>query len=119
MWPVERPQPRAGVGVAEQQWQSMTYGVMPSKASYERHYNAIVGANELYTMDLVGADENIVVEAWGEPQFTGGYGKAGYNFDRDELWSLLEELTNMYNDGNEAAGDLASGILTTLHFEWI
>ena len=40
-------------------------------------------------------------------------------YDADDLYDGLRELTAKWEDGDEAAGDLASGILLTLGFEWI
>lgn len=107
---------RAGTGAARMV--SMSYGTLPSKEAFDEHFRAAVGDND-YTMELVGEDARVVQELSGDPQFAGDFGKAGYRFDDDELYNLVGEMIEAWQSGDEAAGDLASGILYTLDFEWI
>ena len=117
-WSAPGTSGRTSRGTGKIAFESLTYGVLPSRQAYDRHYKAIVGSDD-YEMALVGEDARVVETAWGGAMYVAEYNKAGYRLDRDELWQLLKMLVEAFEEGDEAAGDLASGILQTLHFEWI
>ena len=99
-------------------WVSSSYGVLPSQSQFTSHFKQIVG-HDAYTLELAGSDAELMQEHYGGPEFAGSHGKAGYALDADELWGVVESLTEAWDSGDDAAGDFASAILYTLHFEWI
>ena len=44
---------------------------------------------------------------------------SGADIEPESMPVLVRRLTELWNDGNEEAGDDASAILATLSFEWI
>ncbi len=112
---------------------SLSYGQMPTKAEFRRAFaDAHDGATETdFPMELVGADAEVATEAINQgidshleavsfTQFPGRHGKLGINVQgADSLHTFVRRLSEMHGDGNDEAGDLASGILTTLDIEWV
>ncbi len=107
-------------GTGEARMVSMSYGQLPSREQFDTHYRAAVGTGN-YEMELVGEDARVASDHWGSPDGLVGafHNKAGYSLSPDELWQFLESLIEAWSEGDDAAGDLASGILSTLNFEWI
>lgn len=85
---------------------TLTYGVLPTREVIE----SLAPAG--YRVDLKGADAR-VVDLLGLPVDTTGTWTTG------ELWDVLVALTQAWGAGVDAAGDLASAILTTLGVEWV
>lgn len=88
---------------------SLTYGQLPTKRQFLAAYKRELGDGE-YRMRLRGADVDAV---------RGTVFESGTSFDVDDTWDGLKELRDKWEEGNDAAGDLASSILFTLNFEWI
>lgn len=88
---------------------SMTYGQLPSKREFVKAYHTALGYDD-YHYTLRGIDADVAYDV--------GIPDAGF-FDVDELWDTIKDLKKAYEHGNDEAGDLASGFLTTLGFEWI
>lgn len=95
----------------------MTYGQLPTEYAFNMHFRSLVDGP--YVLELAGRDAELMQEHYGGPEFAGDYGKAGYALDADELWGVVESLTEALDNGDDAAGDFASEILSTLHFEWV
>jgi hypothetical protein len=87
-------------------WNSYSYGQMPSRAVFDKHWEREVGPND-YFMHLKGEDADV-----GD---IGGYLGPG-TYDEDEIWDMVNALND--NGGDEAM-NLASSILYTLKIEWI
>ena len=69
-------------------------------------------AETLERATSVGIDSHLEAVMWSEIQ-------SGIEIERDSMPVLLRRLTELWNAGDEEAGDLASVILETLDFEWI
>ena len=103
---------------------TLSYGQLPSKE--------ILTANmegDTYEMQLVGRDADVVTEAVNQGidahleaimfvQFSAGH-KLGLRIEKESIHTLLRRLVELWENGNEEAGDLASCILQTLDVEWI
>jgi len=88
---------------------SMTYGTLPSIEAFEKAFDAELGEDERYRIRLSRSDSKAADgTSIGDGEYTA-----------DELYRGLEELVKKFERGREAAGDLASSILSTLGFEWI
>jgi hypothetical protein len=96
-------------------WKSMNYGDLPTKRQFMTHYKRELGENGLYQMHLKG---NVDCEAAEDTIFNEAIEQEAH-FDSDDTWDGIKQLKRKWQRGNEAAGDLASGILYTLEFEWI
>ena len=44
---------------------------------------------------------------------------ANGDFDAKELYTIIKKLKTAWENGDDNAGDIASGILSTLDYEWI
>ena len=89
---------------------SMTYGTLPSKAVFSKAWADEMGEDEDYNYSLKGSDAETARKV-GVP-VSGSFGE-------DKLYSILKKLIDAFDDGEDAAGDIASGIMQTLGFEWI
>jgi len=117
---------------------SMTYGVLPPFAEFEQDIRrpnpdysdgrAYWPEGAIFPMELVESNEQELAYAFGgleefetERQRSGQNSNAhGFRGNEQQIYSFLEYLTNQWNnEGDEPAGDLASGIMTTLGYEWI
>jgi hypothetical protein len=87
---------------------SMTYGEIPSFSDFKRHFRKEVG--ETYNYNLKGSDARTAKSA--------GIPVSG-DFTDKELYAIVKKLINAWEDGDNNAGDLASGIMITLDYEWI
>jgi hypothetical protein len=83
---------------------SMTYGTMPHYDEYQQAFEreCVTG-----TYGIRNCKEL-------ETLYIGG----NLDLDIDELWCFLESCCDGWQDNHEM-GDVASGILSTLGFEWI
>jgi hypothetical protein len=115
---------------------TLTYGVMPTPKQWNAQYRDVVGRGT-YEMELVGADLDAMLEAYGDPNegYTSprrGPSKGKYRFTRDELYMVVASLheeaerradlahatrEELYFD--EPSLELASAILQTLDIEWV
>jgi hypothetical protein len=127
------------IGVREENRKhSMTYGALPSFEEFEHDIHTRIDPEgdgkkpywppgTLYPMELVGAHEIELIEGFGateefepERRRTGRHsGVRGFKYDERDMYGLLEYLVEAFNEGDEEAGDLASGIMGTLGYEWI
>lgn len=110
---------------------SMTYGTLPPFEKFiedirrpdpdERDGEAYWPEGTTYPMELVDSHEvDLADEYGGLTPFESRYShKAGFRGDERAIYGFLEFLANAWNEGDEAAGDLASSIMTTLGYEWI
>lgn len=113
---------------------SMTYGVMPPLRDFKQHVRAArdeFGARLVspdppaYWMELVPGDEReAAVHALshipGVKVTHGERHRLRFEFeDVDSLYLGINSLNHHYEDGNDAAGDLASAMMYTLDYEWI
>lgn len=122
---------------------SMTYGIVPPFAEFERHVTTWknedgegidVNESPVFHMDLVGSDAECGQEAAQDiPGVSVGGGrryahKLGVEIeDVAALWAFINSLVHHADDawedknqmGGEAYLDLASGIMYTLGYEWI
>ena len=80
----------------------------------------------MYSMELVTPPEIELAEAFGLREFKAERARTGRNtavrgFKDNEkaIYEFLEYLSDRWNNGDEFAGDLASGIMTSLGYEWI
>ena len=78
---------------------TLTYGQLPTEQQFFYHYDSTVGVNGVYKIR-------------GETHLAGDY-------DAEDLWDLVTELTNLWHDGDDDAGTDASSILETLDIEWV
>lgn len=92
--------------------QSMTYGELPNRVTFGKHFRAAVGRDGDFQMHLKGSDARCAEDIYGIED-----GNSYYN--EDEMWGILNELVRAWLHGSDCAGDLASSILSTLDFEWI
>lgn len=126
-----RRRPRGSVRESRRSY-SMTYGTLPPFEQFiqdiRRPDPDSSGGDEpywpegtTYPMELVDSHEvDLVVEYDGLDPFDSRYShKYGFQGDERAIYGLLEFLANKWNEGDEAAGDLASSIMTTLGYEWI
>jgi hypothetical protein len=90
-------------------YQPMTYGTLPppvairlamEEGGIERGYRYKMGRSDREMAARVGVPSE-------------------GTFDAHELYEILEKLTIAWEQGEDLAGDFASGILDTLGFEWI
>jgi hypothetical protein len=112
---------------------SMTYGVLPPYKEFlaairennpdeDRPYLA---PGQKYPMELVGMDVRVADKIGLEPSGVGDYGKPRYELTEKQLYAMLKKLVRVFDSNmkdeamREAAGDLASSVMTTLGFEWI
>ena len=105
---------------------TLNYGELPTPTE-------IVSAcgGESYPMELTGKDIEIAVtvinqgidshlEAVFFNRFEAEYShKLGLSIDKRSMHTFLRRLIEMWESGNDEAGDLASSILYTLNFEWV
>lgn len=84
----------------------LNYGEVPPLAEFKR---ATKGYYPFF-MTLRGEDARV----GGEVDYDNGT-----ELDAAETHRLLKRLVKMFERGDEAAGDLASGIMTTLGYEWV
>lgn len=83
---------------------SMTYGVLPKRQAFADAFDSATEGRSTYDMVVKGKHPKEVA--------TGDY-------TEDQLWEMVKALKRAWENGDEDAGDWASGILTTLGFEWI
>ena len=109
---------------------SLTFGVLPPFERFLRDVRrpdpdhpgqAYWPAGTLFPMELVdGAEIDLVERFGGLTPFTGRYAhKAGFRGDERAVYDLIGFLVEQWNEGDEAAGELASSIMTVLGYEWI
>lgn len=84
--------------------QAMTYGVLPKRQDFCDAFFDATGGQPTYSLVVKGKAPKEVA--------TGDYTEA-------ELWAVVGKLKKAWERGDEDAGDWASGILTTLGFEWV
>ena len=88
---------------------ALTYGVMPTLHQYREMFLAAV-PDGVYHYTLRGHDAETA-------------GRVGIDtdgrIDGNELYVTIKKLVTAFEAGDEDAGDLASGFLTTLGVEWI
>lgn len=104
---------------------SYTYGVLPDA----RTLRQIVAGHIPYPMKLVGADAVAAQKALRlltprQRNMCDSPSGAGQGFrleigSAEALCAFLRALVKLYERGNDAAGDLASGILSTMDVEWV
>ena len=85
---------------------SMTYGTVPTKAAFKKAFEAELGASGIYRIRAGGSSDPLIHDAEGD-------------YRADRLFSLVEDLTESWENGNDDAGSLASDILGTLGIEWV
>ena len=78
---------------------TLTYGRLPKRAHFEAAFDEAC-PNGFFK---VGNDP-----LWGDRAFHVG-----------ELWRELVDCVDLFEDGDDAAGDWASCVLQTLGFEWV
>jgi hypothetical protein len=88
---------------------SLTYGVLPRYEDFEAAFEEDLGS-DTYSYELKGTDADVAEEV--------GIPEEG-EFRPRQLYAVLVKLTDAFQDGYDEAGDVASGILTTLGIEWI
>lgn len=85
-----------------------TYGQLPPREVFEEYFDERVGDGQFHIRlsrsDARAAEGTVIGD--------------GY-YDSETLWRGLRQLTAKFYDGDDAAGELASAILSTLGFEWI
>lgn len=90
-------------------WMSYTYGVLPPKRMFMKHYKRILGD--------VDAGYRIVARA------PGALGAWDGSYDAEDLWERIKEVTAdpdaWDSDAEDAPLDVVSSILFTLEIEWI
>lgn len=103
---------------------SMSYGQLPTKQDFMKAYKKELGTDGLYEMRLVGDDKQVAGRAVDlmMPNISNGLdliasGAEGW-IGGEELWRFIKMLVRLWDNGDDAAGDLASSILSTLDFEW-
>jgi len=87
---------------------SLTYGTLPDRKVFDQQFSKFVKGD--YDWNLKGADARAADAA--------GLDSHG-SFDVDDLWFALESLVKEFKNGNEQAGDLASGLLMGIGIEWV
>ena len=119
------------------EWESMSYGTMPTLSDFDLHLRdakdeegalLVSPSPPAYWMTLVEEDE--IVAAQAAARAVGRGVKSGpdrlYAWKTTfeirtvpDLYKFIESLVAQWNQGNEAAGNLASSIMYTLQYEWI
>lgn len=88
---------------------SMTYGKIPPFKMFKKNFDKEVDG-DTYNYNLKGSDlkiaKRVKIPASGD-------------FTAKELYSIIIDLSQSWDDGFDDAGDLASSILSTLNIEWI
>ena len=106
----------------------MTYGTLPPFEEFEKdirrndpdHNAPYLAPGEMFKMELVDNAEIDLASNYGLDAATSSYShKSGFEGDETAIYGFLGYLVEQFNDGNEAAGDLASSIMTVLGYEWI
>lgn len=82
---------------------SMTFGRLPTRTAFQ----------SAFKREVPDGDYRIVVKGKHTPLIESG------QYSEAALWQLVKDLAEGYENGDEDAGDWASGILGTLGFEWI
>lgn len=90
---------------------AMTYGVLPEIEEFEDAFAEKQLDEGGYSYDLRGEDADAAEAA--------GIDTQASDLDAHALYEVIEKLTAAWEEGNDAAGDLAAGFLSTLGFEWI
>lgn len=102
---------------------SMTYGTLPSRALFDRHWRRVVGPDDDLFLHLKGGDARLVDQLQADEEALGldhGLPYAGPGgYDEEQVWEIVVDLTNAWKAGVDPAGDLASSILYVLDFEWV
>jgi hypothetical protein len=116
---------------------SMTYGQLPPPEKFEHDVRTRIDpdhgnkpywpSGESFPMELVDSSEIELAESYGLEPFeterrrTGRNSRAlGFSVATPaEMHSFLAYLAEEFENGNEAAGDFASTIMTTLGYEWV
>lgn len=95
---------------------TLTYGQLPTKKAFMSIYAQEMGDIDYkFFMTLRGkADTSAANNTVFEDAID-----VRAEFDADEMWKGLNQLKRKFDRGNDKAGDLASGILETLHIEWV
>jgi len=98
---------------------SLTYGELPNRNDFWRHWVHYIGRGRptnadgtpvRYSYTLRGRDAQIA-DSVGIPD--------SGDVTAREMYALLEKLVAAWEDGDDSAGDLASSFLATLGFEWV
>lgn len=110
------------LGEYEGKMKSMSYGQMPSKAEFVERTEG----QYPYPMELVGEDKHAMERAGlldidGVEEFYTGSHKFGIKvMNAEAMYAVLEALVERWgNEEDDDAGDLASGIMGTLGYEWV
>lgn len=113
---------------------SMTYGVLPPFEEFERDIRRndpntgepYLAPGDSFKMELVDNHEIELAESFGLEEFEAERQRTGRNtsvrgFKDNEraMYEFIEFLADRWNNGDEAAGELASTIMYTLGYEWI
>ena len=132
-----RPLPRPPMRARETDERefSMNYGQLPPFEQFMRDIRrpdpdhsgrAYWPKGEKYSMELVTPPEIELAEAFGLEEFRAERARTGRNTSvrgfRDNekaIYEFLEYLSDRWDNGDDFAGDLASGIMTSLGYEWI
>lgn len=88
---------------------SMTYGTLPEWEEFSAKFEKV--AADGYDYELKGSDEAVANSL--------GIESKGEDLNAEEVYDLLQALAEAWHNGDDGAGDLASGILQTLDYEWI
>jgi hypothetical protein len=100
-------------------FETLTYGELPKANAFIKHVQTSIDPDEdkpflpkgkKYPYTLKGSDAEVAGEV-GIPTRA--------NLNVKDLYKVIKKLVDAWNDGNDDAGDLASGIMFTLGYEWI
>jgi hypothetical protein len=120
-----------GLSEYEGEMKRLSFGVMPLKTEFVTRTKG----QYPYPMELVGADREVVQDLLDDErieEFDSEYREGIEEFDSEyrhklgvrvlnakAMYHFLTKLKESEEEGNDAAGDLASAILGTLGYEWI
>lgn len=99
---------------------TLTYGVLPDKSDFVKRVEA---EGPTYSMTLGRTDEEIADEYGLRADSFDRHGKPSYHLTPDELYDFVAWLADTPEDEDEETTQeylsFASGILTTLGYEWL
>jgi hypothetical protein len=100
---------------------SYSYGYLPPLKEIEAGMKDADGltSDDRYPMELGASDVRLAAACKLKITGSGAHGKPRYELTAKQLHSFITKLVNLWNEGDEEAGSLASSILETLDIEWI
>jgi hypothetical protein len=97
----------------------LTYGVLPDATAIVEACDGPYPIGNVHAMPAIVEAVNQGIDSRLEAVFFTMTGEAGLDIEARSMPVLIRRLVEMWENGNEGAGDDASAILGTLGWEWI